>query len=345
MARPKVNSQTTVGNFELERVLRYLMQECGLLNPGNIYVVFNSDDEAYVQFAKDHDRIYDDGTQMVHTSLSDAYDATTSNRNDVILLNAHGAHALTTMLTVDTNRTHFMSMSMRSGAIGMGARSRVTMGDSTTAGDIALLKNTGVGNTFTGIKFDSSSTVAASIYCVAEGGEYTIYKECEIRKTGDKTTTGAADLVANGDSTQYIRTWIGSGDVSNSPTTAVIRANVLLTMETTAAGKVCRDNIFEECVLIKAAGNGANRMVYGGTAGDVNRMCWFKGCMFFNNPESGASCAVAIDMGAALTGGAIIVDQNCISVDVTVIGATGEGVYVHALDTSTYANAGIAADA
>jgi len=341
-----LNSLTTHGNYDLEKYLREMIMASGpAFVPGNIYVVFNTSDEAYVQYAKDWDRVYDDGTQLIQTSLSAAYDATTSNRHDVIILNAHNGHALTTMLTVSGNRTHFYGMGMREGGFGVGARARVTMGNSTTSADIGLLKVTGVGNTFDNIKFDSSSTVAASIYCVVDGGEYTIFRNCEIYKTGDKATTGAADLVANGDSSQFIRCWIGSGDVANSPTTAVIRANILFTGDLAATGKRCRDNIFDECVIIKAAGNSANRMVYGAAADAVNRLVWFKGCLFFNNPGSGASCAVAIDFGAAQTQGAVLVDQNCSSVDVTVVGATGEGVYVLSPSSPTYATAGVAVNA
>ena len=331
------------GDLELEKALLGLDNQGLPMTVGNKYYVVKVSDAGYESFYKRMQETYDDGTKAVHNTIASAYAAVTSNRHDIIFINANGGHAQTAMLTIAKNRMHMVGMSFRGGSIGIGARARITMGLTTAATDLAVLLNTGVGNTFRGLKFDSSNTKAESLYGVIDAGEYAIWESCEFYKTGDKTETTAADLVANGDSCQFIKCFLGSGNVSNSPTTAVIRPTISLTE--TVSGKVCRDNIFTDCIIEKACGNGANRMVYGATAATVNRFLTFRNCQFLNNPESGASCAVAIDFGAGLTGGAVVVDQNCISVDVTVIGATGEGVYVLAPDTGTYANAGIAADA
>jgi phage major head subunit gpT-like protein len=103
-------------------------------------------------------------------TLDKANTVVTTNNHDVIILSANSAHTLTEMLTVSKNRVHFVGSDARAG-FGMGARSRVSLGVTTAATDIAVMKNTGVGNTFTGIKFDSSNTKAESLYAVAEGGE------------------------------------------------------------------------------------------------------------------------------------------------------------------------------
>ena len=46
---------------------------------------------------------------------------------DVIALSANSEHAVTSMVTVSKNRIHFIGLDFRVG-IGMGARTRVTMG-------------------------------------------------------------------------------------------------------------------------------------------------------------------------------------------------------------------------
>src|SRR3990167_2408221 len=223
----KINSEVTHGNYGLERVLREIVGSFQpSFIPGNIYVVFNTSDEAYAEYAKNWNKKYSDGTPVIHTSISSAYDSVTSNRNDVILVNAHNAHAQTAILSVTKNRMHVWGMGMRTG-FGIGARARITMGVTTAAADIAVMKNTGVGNTFRNLKFDSSNTKDESLYSVAEGGEYSIYEGCEIYKSTDLNETGAAEVLNNGDSAQWLDCVFGS--TVNEVADDKIRPNMLLT--------------------------------------------------------------------------------------------------------------------
>jgi len=275
-------------------------------------------------------------TQAFKT-IAVAYAAVTSNNNDVIVLSANSAHVVTAMLSVAKNRVHFISASGRSG-LGMGARTRVTMGVTTAATDLAVMQNTGVGNTFTGIKFDSSNTKAESLYSVVEAGEYAIYNSCEIYKSTDLDVTGAAELAHNGDSAQFIDCYIGS--TANATTGAIIRPNVIVTGGI-VSGKKLRDGIFRGCTFARKSGHVNNNFVYGLNATDVERMLQFQNCVFFNNPLSAATPAVAIEFGAAQTQGAVFVDGQSACVDTTVLGATGQNIFVVSQDGSTYATAGL----
>lgn len=269
-------------------------------------------------------------------SIGTADAAVTSGDHDVVLLSANAAHAQTSMWTITKSRVHYVGLGLRSG-IGMGARSRVTMGDSTVAADIALMKNTGVGNTFAGIKFDSSSTVAASLYGIAEGGEYAIYDSCEMYKSTDLDETTAAEVLNNGDSAQWLNCYIGS-------TANIVADNKIrpcMSVTATISGKKCRDNYMENCVLARKAGGTEAVFLYGTNATDVERMFTIKGTTFFNNPLSAATPAAAIAFGAAQTEGAVFCDSNCAVVDVTVMGTTGQNIFVVSQDGSTYATAGL----
>ena len=270
-------------------------------------------------------------------SISAAVDAATSNNHDVIFLSAYAAHTQTSMLTITKNRLHFVGCDLRTG-IGMGARTRIVMGDSTVAADIALMQNTGVGNTFTNIKFDSSSTVAASLYCVAEGGEYSVYNRCEFYKSSDLDDAGASELALNGDSAQFLNCTIGS----TVNQTGNIRANVLCTGGI-ITGKKLRDCYFENCMFLAKADDTDKVFVYGANATDVERMLVFKGCTFFNNPLSAGTPAAAIAFGAAQTEGAVFCDTNTACVDVSVLGTTGQNIFVMQQDGSTYATGGLSA--
>jgi hypothetical protein len=81
-------------------------------NMGNVFVVKNSNDTADQNYQKLQDIMTPDneGKVRFYTSIKDAYDATTTNNNDVILLDAHTSHKVTAMLTISKSRIHFIGM-------------------------------------------------------------------------------------------------------------------------------------------------------------------------------------------------------------------------------------------
>jgi hypothetical protein len=278
-----------------------------------------------------------EGEVRVFATVQAAIDAAVTNRDDVIALSANATHAVTAMLDVSKNRLHFVSMGGRDGAFGMGARSRIVMGDTTAATDIAVMKNTGVGNTFTGIKFDSSNTKAESLYAVAEGGEYTIYNNCEFYKSSDLNETAAAEVLNNGDAVQWLNCTFGS--TVNIIADDKIRPNMLLTRET-ITGKVCRDNIIDSCLfLVKSAGVEAVR-IYGANANDVERMLLIKNSVFLSNTLGAATPSHAVGFGSSQTEGVVLL-KNCTSVDHTVMAQAAVGIYVDGA-VPTFATAGVA---
>ena len=269
-------------------------------------------------------------------SISQANSNVTSNNQDKVVLSANAAHAQTEMLSVSKNRVHFIGTDGR-GGIGMGARTRVTLGVTTAATDLGVMQNTGVGNTFTGMKFDSSNTKAESLYGVVEAGEYAVYSRCELYKSSDLDDAGASELALNGDSAQFVDCYIGS----TANETGNIRPNVLCTGGI-VSGKKLRDCHFFNTFFAGKADDTDKNFVYGANATDVERSLTFKGCTFFNNPLSSGTPAVAIEFGAAQTQGAVFVDATTACVDCTVLGATGQNIFVVSQDGSTYATAGLA---
>ena len=108
----------------------------------------------------------------------------------------------------------------------------------------------------------------------------------------------------------------------------------------TLSGKKCRDNVMLDCILLRKAGGTEASFIYGANATDVERMFYIDRTLFFNNPLSAATPAVAVDFGAAQTEGAVVLGQGCSSVDVTVLATTGEGIYTLAPSSPTYATSG-----
>lgn len=334
-------SDASAGNLELEKVLVSLTAAVNGMpvTTGNVYFVIPSSDSNYEEFVAKYQKIYNDGSQAVHNTIASAYSAVVSNRHDIIGLSANAAHVQTSMLTIAKSRVHFVSLDMRGGSIGMGARSRITMGVTTAATDVAVLLNTGVGNTFQGIKFDSGNTVAESLYAEIESGEYAIYKDCEFYKSTDLDVSLAAEHVANGDSTQYIDCTFGS--LANIVADNCIRPNVLCSTGTAPSGTAqLRDNVFQDCLFLVKAGGTEPVRIYGANAADVERMLLVKNSTFFSNALGAATPAHAVGFGAAQTVGTVLL-QDCVSVDHTVMAQASVGIYV-AGAVPTFATTGVA---
>ena len=270
-------------------------------------------------------------------TYSRAVSAVTSNNNDYIFIDGDSTVVETAMVTLSKNRVHTVGMNGVLGHYGAGAKisSTVTAG----ATNICTFINTGVRNTFTGVKFINRSTVTEGIYSAIEAGEYARYIGCEFYKATDLDQTGAADLVCNGDSPMFYGCTIGSS--ANAISGAIIRANVLFTKGIGGSGKVSRDVRFENCILWRRSSNVANRFVYGANATDIERFCVFKECEFLNAKNAAAVPAQNVAFGASLTIGEVLL-LDCASMNAATAMSTTTGVFIQGYTPdSTGAAAGI----
>lgn len=265
-------------------------------------------------------------------TIAKAYTLVTSNNHDVIVLSASSGLAESDELAVTKNRIHFWGMD----AVGRyyGQRSRWTMGV-TTGTAIAIVKNTGVGNTFSNIKFDSSDTLSTSKYAFAEGGEYTVLEHCEIYSSGQVSVATAAQLLMNGDSAYVRKCFIGS--MATAMTAA--NTNVLLTRET-ISGKVARDVTFEDCIFALKSTSATASHLHATTATDVERFLLLKNCIMMVAKLSTATVGDAIIVDSAQTEGQILL-VNTGNANSTAIATTGSvGVTYFGPEVATAATIG-----
>lgn len=292
---------------------------------GRVFYVADPDDydEENFQRLKEIFLVDPNGQTRFFTSLSEAYAATESNNNDVIVLDGNSTHELSAMLTVSNSRVHFVGLDWLLGIRRKyGQSSKVNLGVTTAATDIATLKVTGVRCSFRGIKFTNANTVTEGIYCVADGGEYTYFENCEMYKSTDLDQTGAAELVANGDSSHYKDCYIGS--TVNAISGAIIRPCVLLTASVVGTA---RDVTFEGCIFARKFGNSANRFIYG--AGDImERLCLIDNCIFWGAALSSAVPAQNVAFSVAQTVGSVLLN-NCAAVNAGTAMSTTTGVFVN----------------
>ena len=100
-------------------------------------------------------------------TLDKAVDSATTNKDDVIVLSTNGSHQITEMLAISKSRVHLMGDTF--GRM-YGQRAKINYADAIATADAFAVKNTGVGNTFTGIKFLNNNTDAQVVATFGEGG-------------------------------------------------------------------------------------------------------------------------------------------------------------------------------
>lgn len=282
----------------------------GGLGPGNKW---------YVDYRNGNDSNGGQSWTDAFKTYGAAIDACTTNNNDFIYIDGDSTVTETAMVTISKNRIHTIGVNGPLGHFGQGAK--ISIGVTTAATDIACIKNTGVRNTFTGIKVMSSNTVAEGLYAWAEGGEYSRFFNCEFYKDTDLDDAGASEFLHNGDSAMFYNCTFGS----TVNQTGNIRANVLVTA--TLSGKKCRDTYFENCIFWGKADDTDKVFVYGANATDVERMFMMKDCTFYNTKLAAGVPAHAVGFGAAQTQGSVIL-KDCTSVNCTIMAQAAVGIYV-----------------
>lgn len=250
-------------------------------------------------------------------TVAKAYDLTTSNNHDVIVLSANGGHTLSEALAVSKNRVHFVGLGFRDGAP-MGQRTRITCALS-SGSHVAPVTITGVGVTFNNIKLTSADTAASSVYGLADGGEFTILRNCWIEKNTDLDQTGAAEMLCNSDTGAYLG--VTFGNMIYQP--SVARQNILFTRET-LTGAVARDVYFDRCNFLSFATD-TGFVNCRATTNDIERMALFRQC-HFESKNGSTTQDEAFGIASALTDANVSL-QDCSFVNITNIATASSGVY------------------
>lgn len=292
---------------------------------GNVFVVLNTSDsdENNYQHMQDLFIPDNDGRVRFFTSLASAYDATESNNNDVILLDGNSSHQLTSMLTVSKSRLHFVGMDWLLGIKRRyGQSSKINYADGIATADPFMIKNTGVRNSFRGIKFTNANTDAQVVGTVGEGGEYAYYENCEFYNSTNLDSDTVAEMVLGGDSPVFKNCTFGS--LADAVSGDKIRPAVLVDGSVVSSVNTSRDVLFDGCKFYKKAGGTTTSMVKIAADGDIERGMEFHDCQFLAN-VLGAVPAVAIDSPALTNARVILTGDTCAS-ECTKI-ATAVGIF------------------
>ena len=258
-------------------------------NMGNVFVVKAAADTSDPNYQKLQDIMTpdNDGRVRFFTSISDAYAAVTDGNDDVVLLDAHSNHILTTGLSISKSRVHFVWMDSGDRLVSQWAKIWLT----TAATTAYVVYNTGVRNTFRNIKFINASTNVASLSVVKESGEWTLYKNCSMifEVATNLTGTTAQELLFAGDSCTFLSCTIGSDVIA----TTGARQVVLFKADSFEP----KSNVFKECNFIISSSSAAATFVRLNAITDILFTNLFDRCNF--------QASVDTTGGIALTGGAI----------------------------------------
>jgi len=254
---------------------------------GRVFIVANSSNTDEENYTRMQDVFPPDPNGQVRffTSLSDALDATESNNNDVILLDANSSHTLSTGYALSKSRVHLIGMDGGDRLIQQGAKVQTT----DAAAVAYVLKNTGTRNSFRNIKFIMNDTDSAALNVIQEGGEGTLYKNCSfvfgVADNLDGTT--AHEFLAGSDSGTYINCTFGNDTLLTSAARSVFH------IDQVTASQEFKSNILRDCIFQISSSSATAVFVAMAASGDI----------LFSNLFENCSMVASIDTagGAALT--------------------------------------------
>ena len=236
------NQNSGYGAALLNRLYNVAASVCPTF--GRVLVVMSPDDSADPNFQALQEicKVDNEGAVRFYTDLEDAYDAVTTNNNDVILLDGHSTHILNSgQLTVSKNRTHFVGMDGGERLHGQGAKIQNIAGTAA----ISVVYVTGTRNTFRNIKFIQNDDEATSLNVLKEAGESTLYKNCSFifGDVDNLDQTNAYEILMSGDSTEFHNCTFGADTLVTSAARAVVAFDVITTAAKSSVWKDCVWNI------------------------------------------------------------------------------------------------------
>ena len=264
-----------------------------------------------------------------------AYAAAASG--DTIALSTNSTHTLTAPIAWTKSRINMVGLDYNGRQVQQGAK--VT--NSSTSSVAYVIKVTGVRNSFTNIKFIQSSTNAAALSVLQEGGEGNLYQNCSFvfGVVDNLDLTTAHEIVAGSDSATYLNCTFGADTLLTSGNRSVFH------IDQVTASQEFKSNILENCNFIISSSQTLATFVRLDAVGDVLFTNIFKNCVFAASVDSagGVALAEAAQTGTSTVKGTLLfynpVAFNCTDFS-TATGGRNTNIQVLGT-TSTAGTAGV----
>lgn len=218
---------------------------------GRIFVVMNPNDtdKQNFQMMQDIMKSAPEGVLRFHTSVATAYAAAQSGNDDVIALAGNSPHVVTEMLTTSKSRVHFVGMDGGGRMIQQG--SRIVMGVTGVASDLAPILDTGTRNSFINIKVENASTTNESLYGFISNGEGTYFENFMSAKTAGLNDANHAHFWMAGDACSGKNMTFGHSTIQST----AAGFGILIDAKSGGASHV-KENIFENVRVNMSVDNG-----------------------------------------------------------------------------------------
>ena len=298
---------------------------------GDIFVVVNPSDSSLPNYTKLQEVFNQNPLNAVRvftsaTGLADAYAATTSGNNDVIVLDSGTSQKVASMLTVSKNKVHFIGFD--GGGRKIGARSLISNTGAGAATDVAMVQITGTGCTFRNIKFSNNWTVAQNLSAVLDYGTHTYFENCDIENLGSAhlTNAAAASLIVSSDEAIYKNCTIGQDTLLVTSTAG----QACLVTKGTSAQAMTR-NLFTNCLFQTYTSDTSHVFVRVLVATSVDRYSVFDDCVFANSGSavgSGVTLAAGVASVVAMQGYLLFRNPAFLNTTKVAVSTTNAGVFV-----------------
>ncbi len=308
---------------------------------GRLLVVCNSNDNQDLNYQY-LSEVFPDGQYgriMFFTDLATAYNEAQTNNNDVICLAAHTSHKVSSMLTISKNRVHFLGFNP--GGRIEDQRTLISNTGAVAATDTAMIKNTGIGNTFKNIKFVNNWTVAQNIYCFDGQGSQSAFENCTFQNLGSAhlTNNAAASFRLNEDTSFFKHCTFGQD------TLAVTSTGGQQMLIATAGVHAATRCTLEDCVWEAYTTDTTHVFIRVNATGDIDRFIRLVRPAFinfnFDASNGGAQMAVCIaSPNTVVSGGFLVENPSILFATKLATNAVGNGgVYVSINTNATAASA------
>lgn len=282
---------------------------------GRLLVVKNSNDSADYNY-QDLAEIFPDGPLgriMFFTDLATAYAEAQTNNNDVIALDSHTSHKVSSMLTIAKNRVHFFGFDSANRTSNQ--RTLISNTGTGAATDISMVNVTGTGCSFRNIAFKNNWTVAQNLSAMLEYGNNSLYKNCSFQNIGSAhlTNVNAAALILAAGDAEFHECNIGADTLQST----VASGQTLLIKKGTSAQAATRC-LFNKCILRAYTSQSTYAFVRISADGDIDREVFFRDCELINfkTSSNGTTMAVAVASASGLASGGMYF-SNCHSFNTT----------------------------
>jgi hypothetical protein len=219
-------------------------------------------------------------------TIAEAYSRCRSSAGDTIVLSTSSAHNVDAGgLTMSKSRINVLSADFHGRLVQQGAK---VVSASSTDTAAFVLKNTGVRNAFSGIKFIQESTDSAALTAVQDGGEGTLWDHSSFvfGVVDNLGGTTAHEFVAGSDSATYNNCLFGTETLL----TSAARSVFLIDQVTTS--QEFKSNLLKHCTFLISSSEANAVLIEVSANTDVLFTNLFRHAVFMASLDSAGGVAI-----------------------------------------------------